>query len=128
MEELKVRILKIIEGRSMEDVEAFLKSIPEYLKQTVTTVCSDLYDGYIGAAKAVFGKTRITADRFHVSKLYRKKLIIVRKSELKRLKKILAEREYKSLKPATAILRKGKDCFTEEEQKVLDPLFEPLST
>jgi transposase len=120
----KVLVLKIIDGRKMEDVEAFLKSIPEKLKQTVTTVCSDLYDGYINAAKAVFGNTRITADRFHVSKLYRKKLIIIRKSELKRLKKILTEEEYKDLKSATSILRKEKDYFTEDERKVLDPLFE----
>jgi len=120
----KVRVLKIIDGRKMEEVEAFLKSIPENLKQTVTTVCSDLYDGSINPAKAVFGKTRITADRFHVSKLYRKKLIIVRKSELKRLQKILTEEEYKALKSATSILRKGKDYFTDDERKILDPLFE----
>lgn len=119
-----VKVLKVIDGRKMEDVEAFLKSIPDPLKQTVTTVCSDLYDGYINASKAVFGRARITADRFHVAKLYRKKLIVVRKSELKRLKKSLSEEDYKALKPATTILRKGKDYFTNTEMDVLEPLFE----
>jgi transposase len=53
------------------------------LKIPVSAVCSDLYGGYINAANEVFGSKVITADRFHVAKLYRKKLITVRKSELR---------------------------------------------
>lgn len=119
----QVRLLKVLEGRNRDVVESFLRSIPEHLKQTVTTVCSDLYEGFINAAKAVFGNARITADRFHVAKLYRKKLITVRKSELKKLRKRLLEEDYKELKPAIAILKKGKDFFTEAEKKIIDPLF-----
>lgn len=119
----RVRILKIIEGRLRVKVEKFFKSIPKRLKNTVLAVCSDLYEGYINAAKAVFGNKVITADRFHVAKLYRKQLIVVRKSELRKLKSSLSKEEYKTLKPAIALLRKGRDYFTEEEKLIVTPLF-----
>ena len=65
----------------------------------------------------------LVADRFHVRKLYAKGLVSLRKSELKRLKKELSDSDYKSLKPAIALLRKQKDYFTEEEKKIVEPLF-----
>ena len=63
----KVKILKTIDGRDRKPVESFLNSIPKLLKHTVSAVCSDLYEGYINAAKKVFGNKVITADRFHVA-------------------------------------------------------------
>jgi transposase len=119
----EVRVLKVLEGRDKKDVKSFFKSIPKRLKITVSAVCSDLYDGYINAAKEVFGSKVITADRFHVAKLYRKQLITVRKSELRRLKKLLSPADYKSLKSAISLLRKGRDYFTEEETETVAPLF-----
>ena len=119
----EVRILKVLEGRDKKAVKSFFKSIPKRLKLTISAVCSDLYDGYINAAKEVFGDRVLTADRFHVAKLYRKQLIAVRKSELRRLKKLLSPADYKSLKSAIALLRKGRDYFTEDEKEVVAPLF-----
>jgi len=55
--------------------------------KTVKAVCSDLYVGFMNAAKEVFGKKIIVADRFHVTKLYREGLDALRKKEMKRLKK-----------------------------------------
>ena len=75
------------------------------------------------AAKKVFGNKVITADRFHVAKLYRKQLIVVRKSELIKLRKSLTKEEYKLLKPAVSLLQKGRDYFTDEEKIIDDPLF-----
>jgi hypothetical protein len=41
-----------------------------------------MYDGFIYAAKEVFGvKIKIIIDRFHVAKLYRKGLDTLRKQE-----------------------------------------------
>lgn len=119
----EVKLLKVLNGRKRKTVEDFLNSIPERLKVTVSAVCSDLYDGFINAAKEVFGDRVVTADRFHVAKLYRKKLISIRKSELKRMKKLLTTEEYKALKPAIAVLTKGRDYFTDEEKEILQPLF-----
>jgi transposase len=100
------------------------KSIPKKLRKTVTTVCSDLYDGFINAAIEVFGKNiRIVVDRFHVSKLYRKSVDNVRKQELKRLKKELNEKEYAQLKNAMWVLRKSKSELSNKEKLLLIILF-----
>ena len=120
----KVHILGVIEGREKEDVIKFLRTIPVSLRRTIEAACCDLYEGYINACKEVFGdKTPVVADRFHVRKLYRKSLINLRKSELKRLKKELSKAEYAALKPAIAILRKQKDYFTESEKTIVENLF-----
>ena len=120
----EVRLLAVLDGREKTTVEAFLKKIPDRLKRTVRAVCCDLYEGYINAAKAVFDDlVPVVADRFHVRKLYTKGLVSLRKSELKRLKTELSDSDYKSLKPAIALLRKQKDYFTEDEKKIVEPLF-----
>lgn len=120
----EVRLLAVLKGRNRDTVEAFLRKIPKRLKDTVSAVCCDLYDGFINAAKAVFGNTvLIVADRFHVRKLYGKGVITFRKAELKRLKRTLSEQQYKSLKSAIALLRKQKDYFTDDERRILEPLF-----
>jgi len=84
-----------------------------------------MYDGFINAAKEVFGENiPVIADRYHVSKLYRKCLISVRKKELKKLKNSITKEEYQELKPAISLLCKRKESdITEEEKKQLDPLF-----
>lgn len=120
----EVNVLAVLKGRTRDIVETFFKKIPRRLKKTIRAVCSDLYEGYIQAAKAIFKGIPVIADRFHVSKLYRKSLISLRKSELKRLKKILSDAEYKVLKGAILILKKQKDHFSEDEKRVLKPLFE----
>jgi len=67
----------------------------------ILAVCSDLYEGYINAAKEVFGKgIPIVLDRFHIAKLYRKGLDELRKREMKRLRKELPKEEYEKLKGA----------------------------
>lgn len=119
----KVKVLAVLNGRTKLAVKAFLKSIPGHLKKTVMAVCTDMYDGFVKAASEVFGDKVITVDRFHVAKLYRKKLIVLRKSELKKLKKRLSVEEYKSLKEGIALLKKGRDYFTEDEKKIVALLF-----
>jgi len=64
-------ILGVLEDRKKETVKQFLMSIPKQLRKQVRVVCSDMYDGFINAAKEVFGKRiQIVVDRFHVAKLY----------------------------------------------------------
>jgi transposase len=116
----KVYVLTVLKGRTKEIIKSFLL----YLRSTITEVCSDLYDGFINAAKEVFGEGIVTADRFHVAKLYRKKLVNISKSELRRLKKKLSDEQYKSFKEATAILCKGRDHFTQEEKMAINRLFD----
>ena len=84
-----------------------------------------VYDGFIHAAKAVFGKrVRIVADRFHVAKLYREGLENLRKKELRRLQRALSTGEYKKLKGAMWALHKKEADLTDEEKTILEKLFE----
>ena len=122
--ENKVHLLGIVKGREKADIIAFLRSIPVHLHQTLQAICCDLYEGYMNSCKEVFKDTvPIIADRFHVRKLYGKRLIQLRKAELKRLKKELTAEGYAALKPAIAILRKLKDYFTEDEKPIVEALF-----
>jgi transposase len=120
----KTVVLAILKGREKKTVKEFFSSIPKRLRKTVRVVCSDMYDGYINAAKEVFPKrVRVTADRFHVAKLYRGCVDTLRKSELRRLKKELPKEEYTKLKNAMWILRKSPEILTEEERETLKVLF-----
>jgi len=120
----KVHILGVVNGREKAEIVAFLRKIPRRLRNMVQAICCDLYDGYMNASKEVFKKkVPVVADRFHVRKLYRQSLVNIRKSELKRLKSQLTEKEYSDLKSAIAILRKQKDYFTEDEKSVVEKLF-----
>lgn len=120
----KTTILAVLRGRTKATVKEFLSSIPKRLKKTVKAVCSDMYEGYINAAAEVFEKgVMIVVDRFHVAKLYRKDLDGLRKKEMKRLKKKLAEEEYKKLKGVMWILRKNRKELADAELKVLKRLF-----
>lgn len=120
----KVHIFGVVKGREKSEIVAFLRNIPRRLRNTVQAVCCDLYDGYMNACKEIFKKkVPVVADRFHVQKLYRKSLVALRKSELKRLRKDLTKKEYVRLKPEIAMLRKQKDYFTEDEKPVIETLF-----
>lgn len=121
----EVKIISLLKGREKAEVKGFLMSIPKNLKHTIAAVCTDMYDGFINAAKEAFGADiPVIADRYHVSKLYRQCLVSVRKKELKKLKKALTQEEYQTLKPAISLLCKRKECdITVQEQKQLEPLF-----
>jgi len=83
-----------------------------------------MYDGYINSAREVFGKSVvIVIDRFHVAKLYRKALVSLRKQELTRLRQELTVEDYQSLKNAISILVKKQECYTQQEKRILEPLF-----
>ena len=120
----EIKILAVLKDRKKETVKEFLSVIPKRLRKTIRSVCSDLYDGFINAAKEVFGKgVRIVVDRFHVAKLYRKGLDNLRKQEMKRLKEALSEEEYQELKGVMWVLRKNPKDLSEEGKALLAKLF-----
>lgn len=121
----EITILAVLKDRKKKTVKEFLSKIPKRLVKTIRSVCSDLYDGFINAAKEVFGKKiRVVADRFHVAKLYRKGLESLRKQELKRLRDELSEEEYKELKGVMWVLRKKSKDLSKENKALLEKLFE----
>ena len=117
-------ILAVLKDRQKATVKDFFSSIPKHLRKTIQVVCTDLYDGYINAAREVFGRrVRIVADRFHVAKLYRKGMDDLRKTELTRLKQPLPKDEYKGLKGAMWALRKNEADLKPDEVELLKKLF-----
>ncbi len=118
-------VLGILVNRTKAIVLEFFRSIPKRLRKTVEFVCSDLYQGFIGAAKAVFGKrVAVCADRFHVAKLYREALEVLRKKEMRRLQKELSKLNYNSLENVLWIVRKPFDELTADERRILNRLFD----
>ena len=115
-------VIAVLEGRSREELERFLNSIPSRLKKTVNTVCTDI-DGFVNAATTVFGDRVVVIDRYHVSKLYREPLDKLRIQEMKRLKKELPSEEYKKLEGVMWYLRKNYECLTEKEKLALESLY-----
>ena len=122
--ETETVIVGVLPDRKKATVKAFLRSIPQRVRQTIHAVCSDMYEGFVNAAKEVFGKrVKIVIDRFHVAKLYRSGLDRLRKQELTRLKQELSEEDYGQLKGAMWALRKPQEQLTDEDNDVLVCLF-----
>jgi transposase len=115
----------VLPDRKKATVKAFLSGIPQRIRQTIHSVCADMYEGFVNAAKEVFGKrVKIVIDRFHVAKRYRSSLDSLRKHELKRLKQELSEEAYSQLKGAMWALRKSEEQLTDDDKDVLVCLFE----
>lgn len=119
----KVSVIAVLPGRLKDDVVVFLNSIPEHLKKTVESVCTDMYDGFVYAVIEVFGESVLVIDRYHVSKRYREPLDKLRISEMKRLKATLTEDEYAQLEGMMWILRKNHECLSEAEREKLALLY-----
>jgi transposase len=122
-EDEKLRVVAVIDGRDKATVKSFLESIPSALRETVKTVCTDMYDGYVYAAMEVFGSRAVVVDRYHVAKLYRKPLDTLRVKEMARLKEELDEAEYAKLEGMMWILRKQHECLSAKDKSALELLY-----
>jgi transposase len=120
----KPHVLAVLKGREKQTVVEFLKTIPARLKKTIEEVCSDLYEGFLGAVEEVLPDAKLVADRFHVTKLYRAAVDELRKVEMKELKSLLKKEEFAHLKGVLWALRKNSEDLEPEEQETLDLLFE----
>jgi transposase len=118
-----VQVLAILNDRLRETVLAFLATIPDRLKATIETVCTDMYQGYVTAVQEVLPKARIVVDRFHVARADRDCADAVRKSELKRLKRELPEADFARLKSAMWPFRKRPANLNKVEKQLLNRLF-----
>lgn len=117
-------LLAVLAERTKAVVKAFLESIPLHLRKTVHSICTDMWEGYINAAREVFGENvSIVIDRFHVAKSYREAVEHLRKSEMKRLKQELSAADYKQLKGVLWALRKNPSSLSDDEIVLLARLF-----
>jgi len=70
--EEQTRVLGVLPDRKKETVIQFLEQIPDKLKATIENVATDMYEGYLNAAKESLGEeVEIVIDRFHVAQTYR---------------------------------------------------------
>ena len=119
----RVVILAVLPDRQKDSVVEFLRSIPERLKQSIHTVCCDMYEGFSEAVREELSQAQIVIDRFHVARAYRDGLDDLRKQELDRLKRELPAVEYKQLKGSMWALRKKPADLDTEEKRILRLLF-----
>lgn len=120
----RLKILSVLPDRKKKTVKKFLGAIPKRLKDTIHTVCLDMWQHFIAAVEEVFGdEVQITVDRYHVAKIYRAAADKVRKQELRRLKKELPEAEYKELKGIMWTYRKKKADLSPAETELLERFF-----
>ena len=117
-------VLAVLKNRLKDTVKDFFLSIPKHLAVTIENICTDMYSGFINAAKEVLGsKINIVIDRFHVAKKYREAVDNLRKKEIARLKNELPKEDYKKLKNVMWILRKKHSELSDEEKETLKNLF-----
>lgn len=119
----RVSVVGVLPDRKKETVKEFLRGIPRDLKQTIQTVCTDMYDGFINGVNEVMGKAMVVVDRYHVAKMYRDCADALRKKELKRLKKELPEEVYDQIKGTMWAFRKNKADLGQDELDLLSRLF-----
>jgi transposase len=76
-------------------------TIPQRLHSSIHTICTDIWDAYLGAAAEFIAthdiQAQIVIDRFHVAKNYRADFDTLRKQELRRLRRELPEETYKQV-------------------------------
>lgn len=120
----RIQVLGVLGDRRKETVKAFLKGLPEAIKDQIKTVCTDLYEGYINAVKEELPTAKIVADRFHIAKLYRESADHLRKQEYRRLKAELPEAEMAELKGSVWAFRQNPADLEADGQAVLERLLE----
>jgi transposase len=116
-------ILGVLENRLKDTVKAFLRQIPPRLVRTLKAICTDLYEGYLGAVKEVLPQVTVVVDRFHVARLYRESVDQLRRQEMKRLKRDLPAEAYQALQGLLWPFRKNQADLTPEESDRLALLF-----
>ncbi len=118
-----VEVLAVLPDRKKETVVKFFASIPFRLRQTIERVCTDMYKGFVNAAREQLPRAHIVIDRFHVARAYRNCADKVRRQELKLLQQQLSEKEYAQIKGAMWPFRKSLEELTDEEWDLLQRLF-----
>ena len=115
-------LLAVLPDRLKTTVAAFLTSIPATHQCQITTVCSDMWEGYISAVQEVLPHATLVIDRFHVAAHYRAAVDELRKQEIRRLKQELPVSHHDDLKRTLWPLRKQAIDLTDAEQERLDTL------
>jgi transposase len=118
-----LHVLAVLPDRLKATVLAWLLTIPQAIRERITTVCTDIWEGYITAVQEALPDATIVLDRFHVARQYRNAVDALRKQEVRRLQKELPKAAQDDLKHALWPFRKREADLDELEQARLSGLF-----
>ena len=118
----QVHVLAVLPDRRKASVVAWLKTIPAARRARITSVCTDIWEGYSTAVEEVLPHARIVLDRFHGARHYRDGVDTLRKQEVKRLKNALPKQVADDLKHTLWPFRKRAADLDEAEQERLGTL------
>ncbi len=111
-------VLDLLEDRSKVNVIAYFKALGIAFREKIEVFSSDMWEGYINAAKELFPNARIVVDRFHFFAHLQKALDNCRKA----LRRLFADRE--ELKNIKWLFLKNKADLHEEQLAQLAALLE----
>ncbi len=117
-----LHILAVLPDRLKATVVAWLETIPPAVRSGITTVCTDMWEGYTTAVEAVLPTAMIVIDRFHVARHYRDAVDGLRKQEVRRLKHELPKPAADDLKHTLWPFRKRSTDLDAAERARLETL------
>lgn len=115
-------LLAVLPDRLKATVVAWLQTIPAAIRERITTVCTDIWEGYITAVQEVLPEATLVIDRFHVARHYRDGVDELRKQEVRRLNKELPKQAQPELKHTLWPFRKRSADLDDAEQTRLSAL------
>jgi transposase len=118
----ELHLLAVLPDRLKATVLAWLVTIPQAIRECITTVCTDIWDGYITAVEEALPNATIVLDRFHVIRHARDGLDTLRKQEVRRLKKELPTEVTDAFKHTLWPFRKRSSDLDTTEQERLETL------
>jgi transposase len=115
------RVLDVLEGRDKDLIVNYLRANKDGLLAQLEEITTDMWDGYVNAAKEVFGEAfRVTIDRFHVVKNFQEQLTKARRE----IQRGMGKEDAKELKGTRWLWQKNPENLTAEEQQQLAKLKE----
>jgi transposase len=118
----EAHVLAVLPDRLKSTIVAWLKRIPAAIRARITTVCTDMWEGYISAVEEELPNATIVIDRFHVACHAGAAVDTLRKQEVRRLKRELPEGAQETLKHTLWLVRKPSAELTASEQQRLSAL------
>ena len=126
----KTRLLKVISGRSQEEILPFFQSVPRYIWTNVESISTDMGASFLSTLMKVLGEElyneKVTIDRFHVAKLINGNVDDERKKNYNKLKKELKDDDeaLEKIKHTMWPFRHHYENLEKENLKRLKALFE----
>jgi transposase len=117
-----VQVLAVLPDRLKATVVAWRKTIPASIQSRISTVCTDMWEGYITAVQEVLPRATLVIARVHVAQPYRDGVDELRKQDVRRLRHELPKAAQEQFKQTLWPFRKRATKLKAEEKARLDVL------